>query len=197
MPPAHGQPTEVSAAGDLARQLATILGPAYQAPDGSNNAAELLALGGALAAARDQLKRALDQAFVDTATDLLPELEAEYGLPVQPELSTTARQARLLAKVRAARAGSPQSILLAVRAEDPTATLAAENTPTTAAADGYPRGVFVWAVICATSVFDDPVKLARVKALVAQMAPAHTRGDVAASAGDFRFGVSKFGRDAF
>lgn len=195
MPPAHGQPTEVSAAGDLARQLATILGPAYQAPDGSNNAAELLALGGALAAARDQLRRALDQAFVDTATDLLPELEAEYGLAVQPELSTAARQARLLAKVRAARAGTPQGILNAARVDDPTATIG-ENTPTTAAAAGYPRGAYVWVLICATGVFDDPTRLARMQALVEQMKPAHTKGYVAQSAGNFQAGISRAGRDA-
>lgn len=85
----------------FARALATLIGPAITARDGSLVAEDLRTLGSALADARELIARAVDQAHPGTATDLLPDLEGEYGLPVGEALSTAARQARLLAKKRA------------------------------------------------------------------------------------------------
>jgi hypothetical protein len=117
----HDQPTEATDDGDFARQLATLLGPAYQAGDDSNNAAEFLALGGALADLRLVIIDSLAEAFANEAWDLLSELETIYGLPVRTDLDEEDRQARLVAKIRAARAGTPNSILLAVSTYDTTA----------------------------------------------------------------------------
>lgn len=166
-------PSEATDDGDLARQLLEILGPAYQAPDGSNNAADFLSLGGALADVRAVLRDALAEAFADTAWDLLSELETIYGLPVRTDLSQTDRQARLVAKIRAARAGSPQDIKRAVGAINPTVTVH-ENTPTIATTAGYPRGVFLFAVRLAVTVWNNPSLRAQIDALCRQMQPTHT-----------------------
>jgi uncharacterized protein YmfQ (DUF2313 family) len=180
----HALPSEASTAGDLARQFLDALGPAYQAPDGSNNAADALAYGGALAGARTALTTALAQAFVGEATVLLTELEQEYGLPVRVDLTTAQRQARLLAKVRAARGSQPQRMLRALTAIAPEATLA-ENTPSTvpheldtAFAPGAARGVYQFGVLVSATTFADPVALPALKAVVEQMKPAHTRGSI-------------------
>lgn len=85
----------------FARALATLIGPSITAADGTLVAEDLRLLGSALADARSVVARAVDQAHPGTATDLLPELESEYGLPLGEGLSTAARQARLLAKKRA------------------------------------------------------------------------------------------------
>lgn len=192
----HALPTEASAAGDQARRYARALGPAYQAPDGSANAAEFLALGQGLADQRATVARCLDQAFVDTATDLLDELEEEYGLTRRHDLPDADRQARLLAKVRAARAGSPQDLLRAVHAIDPTATLS-ETTIAAATAGGYPRGVFRFAVVVAAATHADAAKLAQVRALIEQMKPAYTQGCAVVHVGFFTDDAnSRVDRDA-
>ena len=61
-------PSTATAAGDVARRLLTLKGPAIQAPDGSLNAADALALGASLEDARSMLSTARAQAFVCDAT---------------------------------------------------------------------------------------------------------------------------------
>lgn len=199
MNPLAAAPTEESAAGDVARLLVKLLGPAHSAPDGSLNAADMLALGGALAAVRDTTLAALAEAFVTSASQLLAELEAAYGLPVRRDLGDDARQARLTAKVRAARAGTPQSIERALRAIDPAATVY-ENTPTTVPRDAVgERFVFYWSVRLTLAVWTDPASRAAIEALCEQMKPAHTDFGLHVNDPDvgFLFDVSGFDRDAF
>lgn len=165
-------PTETGAAGDTARRLGRAIGPALQPADGTRAAADLLALGGSIADARDTVRTAIAQAFADSATDLLGDLESVYGLALErTDLSTTARQTRLVAKVRAVRGGSPQAILAAVRAIDATASLveftAAQN-------ETYPRGVFHFVLKLDPAVFDNDEQRSQIERLVAQMKPAHT-----------------------
>lgn len=94
-------PSESGVAGDLARQLAALVGPAVEAPDGSVAAAEYLALGGALATARATTLGAIEQAFGQTADDCLGEWEAALALPLSPGVATATRRASILAKLRA------------------------------------------------------------------------------------------------
>lgn len=180
----QGLPTEASNAGEFARQLLEIIGPAYSGADGTNVGADFLALGGALDGAHKTLARALAQAFAGETTDLLADVEVEYGLPIRADLSTAQRQARLLAKLRAARGAQPQRILAAVAAIDATANLV-ENTPSTAPHEldtsthaGAARGVYQFGVLVAIATFADPSKLATVRAVVEQMKGAHTRGSI-------------------
>ena len=117
-------PSEVSVAGDFARQLARLIGPAYQPADGTAIAADLLAIGGALAAARASNLGLLNEAFPDTALQLLPEWEVAFGIPDGTGLSTATRQARVAAAVLASFLyGSPQGIQGAMRAIDPSVTV--------------------------------------------------------------------------
>jgi uncharacterized protein YmfQ (DUF2313 family) len=165
-------PTEAGAAGDTARRLARAIGPVVQPANGTRIAADLLALGGSIADGRSTLRTVIAQAFADSANDLLGELERVYGLALErTDLSVAARQTRLLAKIRATRGGSPQAMLLAVRAIDPTATItefkAGDNT-------SYPRGVFHWVLKLDPVVFANDEQRAQIEQLVAQMKPAHT-----------------------
>lgn len=184
-------PSEVSASGDLARLLARLLGPAYQAHDGTRIAADLLGTGDALADVRETLDQALDEAFVHLATDLLSELEEMYGLTVRTDMSTTERRARLLAKVRAARAGTPDAIELAASSLDSTATVY-ENTA--ADVEEEPRNVYLWVLQVASAVWNDPTKRAQLREIVEQMKPGHTRGWLAVDVG-FLADTSIVGRD--
>jgi uncharacterized protein YmfQ (DUF2313 family) len=178
------QPSENSVAGEFARQLLTLFGPALQAPDNSTTAAELLAIGGALASARNTTVTSLDEAFANTATQMLSELEASYGLQSRPDLSVEARRTRLLAKIRANRAGSPQGILAAVRTYDPTATIV-EVTPDDISPrtgdglnPGTDRGVYSFAVLLDATVWSDTSKRAEITAIIEQMKPAHVQANI-------------------
>ena len=93
-------PTGTTESDRIARALATLIGPSITARDGSLIAEDLRALGSVLADAREVVSRAVDQAHPLTTTDLLPELESEYGLPLGEGLATSTRQQRLLAKKR-------------------------------------------------------------------------------------------------
>lgn len=161
----------------IARQMLRAVGAGWQAPQDSLNAADALALGASLDDARRELLTALDQAYASTVTEMLDEWEQVYGLPVVSGLSTAARQARLVAFVRANIAGTPQSIQLAVEA------LGA--TPCTVN-EGPPNGsfVFLFAVIVPTGTVQDAGKNAAVRAVVERMKPAHTNFTVA-NAADF------------
>jgi len=178
-------PSTATAAGNVARRLLTLKGPAIQAPDGSLNAADALALGASLEDSRARLATARAQAFVCDATYMLDELEAQYGLPVDPTLATAARQTRLLAFVRANAAGTPASIEVAVA----TLTGACAVTEFTArevyASDPSPtaetrRGVFRFVVAVPRAYAENAAWRALIAAVVNRMKPAHTAFTVTA-----------------
>lgn len=177
-------PSEATSAGDFARQLALLLGPAFQPADGTRIAADLLALGGGLAAGYATNLASVGEAFADTASALLTELEVELGLPVRTDLATAARRTRLLAKVRAKFAGTPQDLKTTAATYDATSTVV-ENTPATVPheldAAGYwgaSRGVFQFAVKVAAATANDPVAMPTLQAAVEQQKSAHTLGSV-------------------
>ena len=75
-------PSEDSAAGRVARRLARLQGPAIQAPDGSTTCAELLALGDGITTGNTTVEKLREQAFCDTATDMLDEWEGALGIRI-------------------------------------------------------------------------------------------------------------------
>lgn len=166
----------VSDYGRFARELALILGTAYQAQNGSLVAADMTSLGGALAMIRATSLRAVDQAFVDSALDILTELERVYGLTNRTDLATADRRTRLTAKVRAYIAGTPQTIDSAVSAYDSTAAVY-ENTP-----DGS-RTPFQFGVTVKAAVYDSPEQKASIERLIEQMKPGHTKGNLGTKKG--------------
>jgi uncharacterized protein YmfQ (DUF2313 family) len=176
---AKGGSDEPSVAGDFARHLALLMGTGVQARPGSFTEADLLALGGALRDARATNLAILDEAFPDTVDQLLAEWEAMYGLPTRADLTTAQRRDRLVAKVRAARAGTPADILTAVHKLDPTATIT-EYTAA-AVAGTNPRSVFRFVVVLASAVYDDADLRGQIERLLDQMKPAHTAYSLAIS----------------
>jgi hypothetical protein len=179
--PSQPLPSEESPSGTIARRVLSAAGTAFPAPDGSHTAAEFLAFGDAIADEYDALSTAMDQCFADSATVMLNELEATYGLTVRTDLLNTERQARLTAKIRAARAAVPLDIASAISAYDPTVTIH-ENIATDPDL-GDPRGVFVWAAQVSVATFNDPLKLATIRAVIEQIKPAETLGSVCTRVG--------------
>jgi hypothetical protein len=182
MLPSQPLPTEDSAGGVVARRVLASLGPAYPAPDGSHRAAEMLAIGDALADVLADAETALAQAFADSATVMLDELERLHDLSVRPDMLVPDRQSRLLATIRASRGPSPQSIVASVRVIDPSVTVV-ENTSVVAAAAGVPAAVYVFGVLISAAVYADPGKLATIRALIAKLKPADTKGNLGTRAG--------------
>lgn len=164
----HLVPTDATDAGALARQLAALVGPAVQAPDGSIAAQEYLALATALQTARQTTINALAEAFVDAATNLLSEHEAEYGLPIRSDLSADTRRAALTARARAY-AGTAQRITTAIGAILGTTSV----TETTLAGTASPRDVFRIGITMTSTQYADPVIVAQVLTQLDLMAPAH------------------------
>jgi hypothetical protein len=174
-------PTEDSTEGALARQLLRLIGPALQAPDGSLNAADALALGGAIRDARQVQLDSASQAFADAATYMLTELETLYGVLVDETLTDAARQARLTAFVRTIIGATPQNIVNAVSAYAGSAEVYEVSAADALASDPGPdaaRGVFAFSVVVPTAVVLNVTKLAQVRAIIDRMRPAHTSFDV-------------------
>lgn len=165
-------PTVAGVTGELARQLLRLVGPAYPAPNESLNAADALALGGALAAALTTTEGSLDEAFPNTATYLLSEWEAMLGLPVSAgRLTTAERRAALLARWRTRFAGTPDAMVAALTPINGTPpplreTVANEST------ENPPR-VFAFTFKVGADP-NDPAAIAPFIATVGVMKPAHT-----------------------
>jgi len=159
----------------LARQLARLVGAGWQAPQGSLNAADVLALAASLDDGRIELLSLLDQAFANTATSLLAELETTYGIIPDASMSVAARQARLVAVLQSRVGGSPQNIRTAVQslvAGDPTyAPTGVTVHECTAPATPLDRFRFVVVVPYAWRTAPYAARLADV---VNRMKPAHT-----------------------
>ena len=168
----------------VARQMLAMVGAGWQAPNGSNNAADALALGSSIADLRTMLLGVWDQIFVSSATStngLLTEWEELLGLPTDGTLPDAERQARLLAFTRAAFAGTPQGIESAVAALTGTGTCTVVEytaadvvlTDPTPDADSY-RGVFRFTVVVPRAWVVNTTKRALVQSVVERMKPAHT-----------------------
>jgi hypothetical protein len=168
---AHDLPSEDSAAGTIARRLGRLLGPAVQAPDDSQNAAELLALGSAFVGTVERLEQARDEAFPNTAEETLSEWELALGLAIAATNDTASRRSLLLAVTSTRRGGTPQDLLALARSVVPSAALR-EYTATEAAASGSARNVFTLRVIVGSS-YGDTEKQARITALLRPALPAH------------------------
>lgn len=166
-----------SASGDaatLARQLLRLVGPGWQAPDGSNNAADALARGATLADSRQMLLDTALEAFASLATDLLSEWEALLGIPADDTLPDADRRARLAAYARSQLGGSPQAIAAAVASITATCSVSETTAAYCAAALASPRDVFRFAVVVPIGFVQSAAKRARVEAIVDRMKPAQT-----------------------
>ena len=100
MSTAHALPTEAGTAGDIARTLGRLTGPAIQAPDGSHAAVEYLGTGDLLSAARSTLLT-IAEATPQRASSLLSEWERALALPVRESDTTADRQRTIVARLRA------------------------------------------------------------------------------------------------
>lgn len=174
----------------LARQMLASVGAGWQAPNGSNNAADALAIASSFADLRAELLLLWSQIFVSSATGttgLLSRWEAVLGVPVDTTLSDAGRQVRLLAIMRSAIAGTPQGIDSAVSAytgsctvvEVPVTDVQQSNPPLMP----EPRQVFFFAVVVPLGVVVAAQKNAQVRAIVDRMKPAHTNYSVTNAVG--------------
>ena len=170
-------PQESGRAGDLARALLALLGPAWQAPDGSVSEAQFLAEGDALDAALDALDEAIAQAYPGEASSELAAWERVLYLPTDELQSTATRQAAALARVRGTLSGSPDDLLAAVQTLVPGASLR-EWDATEAAASGNARNVFTLRVSLGASYGDSETE-SKVTALLAAAKPAHVAIELA------------------
>jgi uncharacterized protein YmfQ (DUF2313 family) len=140
------------------------MGSGMNAPDGSNNADDLVALGYLLADMAGGEDALLDENFPASAVDTLSEWEFRLGLPVSPTGATATRQAAVTAKRRATGGNIAQRVLSAVWAIDPTAALYTNSAVTVASLN--PRGVFRFAIQLDAAVRADAAKVAAIRASV-------------------------------
>lgn len=174
----HAVPTHAGAAGDLARQLARLVGPAVQAPDSSSAAQEYLALGGGLASARQTVLDAIAEAFPQTAKDLLVEWETAYVIPVDPGGSVEERRTALLARVRAVGGSAPRIEAAATTLAGGTVTVA-EYLYSDVTAN--PRRVFRFNVAVGATLAADSEFVAALHELLERVAPAHCTWNIVAA----------------
>lgn len=176
-------PSASSDAATLARQLLRLVGPGWQAPDGSNNAADALARGATLADSRQMLLDTALESFASLATDLLSEWEALLGVAADDTLPDADRRARLAAYARSQLGGSPQAIAAAVEAITTACTVEETTAAECAAALATARDVFRFAVVVPVGFVQIASKTASVRAIVDRMKPAHTTYTVANAVG--------------
>lgn len=173
-------PSGTTKTDDRARRLALLIGPSIQPADGTLVAADLLALGGLLAYGHDRIAAAVAEAHPGTATELLDDLEEQYGLPNGADLTTAARRIRLLAKVRARREGTENALLATVRTLATTATIQGVSWSATTA---FPRGTFRFAVVVPVATFDDSALRQQIVEAAEQQKPSHTEARVTTRVG--------------
>lgn len=171
-------PTAVGDAGDAARALGAALGTAYQGPDGSVHASDLLAVGAAIATMTGRVRAAMNEAYPGSAVELLDEWEVMLGLPVDPYLGTAARQARLLARWRSLRGGTPQAIALAVTALLSGGDVATVHEVSPALVTATPERVFRFAVKVPLAYHLDAFTASEMRSTVEAMKPAHTQAAI-------------------
>lgn len=169
-------PSGTTEADRFARSLALLRGPEIQPADGTLAAADLRVQGAALAAARATLHQAVAQAHPGSATDLLGDLEREYGLGDGSTLSTAERQARLLAKFRARGEGTLPALLRTAR------TIFEEvvfvGHPYDLVAGTNPAMVFSLAVLASAMSWGAAEQRRALDLALGQQAPAHVAWEV-------------------
>jgi len=175
-------PTGDDAVAYYARLLAIACGPAIPAPDGSINAADLRAIGAALADVESTLDTAINNAFPLTVTTMLEQWERAFRLPQRTHLTTSERQQRLHARVLAARVrGTSQGIKLAIEALVGACELY-ETSVATAQSAGDPRKVYLIAVVLPSLELYNKF-VSDVRELIAIAKPAHVKVNVALTRG--------------
>lgn len=187
----HDLPTEAGAAGDLARQLARLVGPAVQAGDGTLAAQEYLALGGGLAVARQTTIDAISEAFPATASDTLSEWERMLRVPIREGATVADRRAAILARLRAS-GGSPRRIKAACAALVPAGVGLTEYTVSQVTAN--PRRVFRFSIAVGGAAYADAGVRGEIEDVLQRAAPAHTTWNLS-SGGVFRFDTTGSGFD--
>lgn len=158
----------------VVRQLGRLIGPWFDAPQDSLNAADLVAIGTALYAEVETTTESLDEAFVSSTTDLVTEWLALYAIPLPPT-TLAAQRTALVARSRAGFIGHPRIIDTAIRDlagvdTDVIETLWSEVT-------ALPRNVYVIVVRMDADVFGTPPTYTptyrQVVDVVNRMKPAH------------------------
>ncbi len=172
----HDLPTEAGAAGDLARQLARLVGPAIQAGDSTVAAQEYLALGGALADARQTTLAAIAEALPQTALHTLSAWEAMLRIPVRPGAAPADRRAVIVARLQAS-GGTPSRIELAASTFAGGACGVYEVAWSSLAA-GFERYVFRFVIGIPVALVDDEAFRAALDELLERVSPAHTTWSV-------------------
>lgn len=175
----------------IARQMLALVGSGWQAPNGSNNAADALAIAASYADLRALLLLLWDQIFVSSATGTTGELtrwESVLGVPPDTTLSDELRQARLLAFVRSAIDGTPQGIESAVSAITATCTVVETSAADVWASNPYPtaadrRQVFFFAVVVPLANVTNATKRNQIVAVLDRMKPAHTNYSITNAVG--------------
>lgn len=164
-------PSGATDADRFARALAILRGPEITATHGSLVAEDLRVLGQLLADGRARVLLAVAQSHPGRATELLSELESEYGLSDGTSLPTATRQQRLLAKYRARGAGDRPSLLRTAR------TVAAEAQIVSIALDDAndtdPHAVFRFVVLLTEAHWNDEAFKATLDALLGQQTTGH------------------------
>lgn len=195
----HDLPSEAGVAGDLARQLARLIGPALQPGDGTVAAAELLALGGALAASRAALLGAIAEAMPQSTDELLATWERMLLVPRRGASTDDQRRAAILARLRAI-AADPTRLTRVLQgltdARHSGATIELHEVSHTEAAAGGgadPRMVFTLAVHHGTLPIDDTTLEDDFDEVLARTLPAHV--GVIYATGGLIFDDNAFGFD--
>lgn len=168
---AHSLPTEAGAAGDLARTLGRLVGPAVQAPDGSHAAVEYLGTGDLLAAARSTLLNTIAEATPQRASALLSEWERALALPVREASTTADRQRVIVARLRAV-GGPPTRIARAAAAIVAGAVTLVERPHTDFPADRT-RWALRLQVLVVADAWRDPEIRADLDELLDLVLPSH------------------------
>lgn len=163
-------PTGTTAADDLARMLARLCGPAFQAGDDSTNAADFVTLGRELDATRTVLANCIRNAFPSETSELLLEWEGTLRVPTDKSLGDSGRRTVLLARWRARRSGSPTAIEDALSVLDAGADV--REYSAAECASTLPRCVFRFGVRVPS--YYGTAKIGRITALLDAMKPAHT-----------------------
>lgn len=173
-------PSDSSPGGAVARRLSLLIGPALRARDGSVAASLLLGLGDALASSRARVRAALDEVFVDTATETLAEWEALLGLPVREGAATEDRRRDLVAKLRASFSGCATDILRTVRTWASEALL--RTVPVADARVSDCRAVFRFVLVLSAAHASSADLRARIAARLHAQSPAHAGWSVTSGA---------------
>lgn len=160
----------------LARQIGRLLGPWYSAPDGSRNAADLIAHAQEVDDTRTDLENAGLEAFINLTTYLLSEYEGVYGITAIAT-TTEGRRAALLARSRAGFVAHPVAIDDAIRDIAGTDTDIIETLYSEVTA--LPRNVHVIVIRMDPNVYGIPPIYTQtffdVQTVVERMKPAHVQ----------------------